>query len=52
MPDKSSDGMKRILRAKRTKPVRAHKKLELGSERVGHSPGAMIRMKGPVRNKG
>jgi hypothetical protein len=55
MPDKSSDGMKRILRAKRHKPTKAHKKLQKGSERPGHSPpgssGATY-SKRPPRNKG
>ncbi len=55
MPDKSSDTMKRLLRAKRQKPTKAHKKLERGSERPGAVPisknvaGAAKR---PPRNKG
>jgi len=55
MPDKSSDGMKRLIRAKRHKPTKAHKQLQKGSERPGISPigrngaGAAKR---PPRNKG
>ncbi len=55
MPDKSSDGIKWIKRAPRAKPTKAHKKLQLGSERLGHSPpgssGATY-SKRPPRNKG
>ncbi len=55
MPDKSSDGMKWIKRAPRAKPVKAHKKLELGSERPGALPmgrNAAGAPKRPPRNKG
>lgn len=52
MPDKSSDGMKRLIRTKRHKPVKAHKKLQRGSERKGNAPAGLNGTKGPVRNKG
>jgi hypothetical protein len=52
MPDKSSDGMKRLIRTKRHKPVKAGKKLERGSQRKGVVPAGLSSMKGPVRNKG
>jgi len=49
MPDKGSEKMKRRTRAK---PVKAHKKLEAGSERPDRSPRGISNVKGPPRNKG
>lgn len=49
MPDKRSDGIKRLTV---TKPVKAHRKLELGSERPGSGPVAKVTPKRPPRNKG
>jgi hypothetical protein len=49
MPDKGSDKIKRLTKLK---PVKAHKKLEMGSERPDRSPRGLSAVKGPPRNKG
>lgn len=55
MPDKSSDTMKRTLRAKRRKPSREQKKTQTTVNRkaVPHAGlSAMQNLKGRPRNKG
>lgn len=54
MPDKSSDTMKRTLRAKRRKPSPAQKKTQVLSRKAVPHAGlsAMRNVKGLPRNKG
>ena len=52
MPDKGSEKIKRLTQIK---PVKAHKKLERGSERHDTAPLALVSTKltkRPPRNKG